>query len=181
MARSNPILDEKMICRMEMKYAPTTAPLHRSNQNSNLVKTVSMKFYTGDLFARNPTSHLYVMCDGYIDSSQKIRSLLGRGIAIGDTPIGFGIAFEHFGATPFMLGECVPVTFLDYEFYDIEIQTNKKSVGYKISGPNFSISRAMDFSDSYPSFDTVTGVANDKNPSLYGFFNMKQTMRQYWR
>lgn len=171
------IIKENIMCRVEMKTSPTTAPIHRVNETSDLVKTLTMTIWTGDLWMYNPTAHIYIMVDGYIRPGDPRTSLQGRGITLGDTPSGFGIGFEHFGEKPFMVGEYKITKFLPYEFYDVSVRCSKTLVSYEISGKNGRFVSSHRFSKDYPSNDSIVGTANDQKSSQHGFFNMRQQFR----
>ena len=165
------------LCEMDIRRSPTSAPLiHRVEPVSNLVKTVTFKLYTGDLWIHNPKSHIWVMMDGLMDSRKQTFLLKGRGITIGHSPLGMGIGFEHFGERQFMVGEFTQLDFLPNEFYDFTVTCDKNRVRWEVEGDIIHYADMHEFSMEYPSFDTVVGVAGDAESSTYGFFNVRQVM-----
>ncbi|MBW1672112.1 MAG: hypothetical protein JRJ45_00450 [Deltaproteobacteria bacterium] len=179
------LIETLTLCTMDIRRSPTQAPLiHRVTEVSDLYKTITFKLYTGDLWVANPNAHLYVMTDGYIKPGDPQQSLQGRGICIGHTSKCTGVSFEHFGAEIFDVGPCRNIAFRPNEFYDFQIDTNKKGVTWQCYGPDYIelavfFSNTFAFQDTYPSFDTVIGVAGDKRSSTYGLFNVIQETRKY--
>lgn len=162
--------------------SPTSCPvIHRVNEPSNLIKTVSFRLWTGDLWERNPESHIYVMVDGWVKPGDPRTSLQGRGITIGHAPQGTGIGFEHFGEMPHMVGDFVPMTFMPNSFYDFVVECENEYVSWLIIDPdkNTNIAMVAKFSKDYPSYDTVLGIAGDNNSSNYSLFDVRQQLSKY--
>ena len=167
-----------VLSAMDIRRSPTTAPLmHRSNALTNRDKQVKFTFYTGDLFLYNSQAHGYLMTDGYIKTGLPEESLQGRGITIGHTNNCKGIGFEHFGVNSGFKNPCIPIKFEHNSFYDIDTITTKDTVYVYVIGPDVEDEMQLDFSGTYPSFDTVFGVALDYKSSSYGFFNMVQVLK----
>ena len=166
-----------VLATMDIRRAPTSAPLvHRTNVNTMDSKTVSMLFYTGDLFIHNPLAHMWLMTDGYVDASVPKASLQGRGITFGHTNFCDGVGFEHFGVNAgFNIG-CVRFDIKPNSFYELFIYTDTELVSFNVTGPNVDEGSYLEFNGSYPSFDTVMGVAEDYNSATYGFFNLHQSI-----
>ena len=61
--------------------------------------------------------------------------------------------------------------FHDYTFYEFTITVDKYSVSFMVDN---KWSETAYFRKEYPSFDTVIGVAFDRNSSTHGFFNIEQ-------
>ena len=172
------IVEKKVLYTSGLIMSPTRAFLvHAVNAPSGLVKTVSLRFFTGDLWKGNPDAHLWVMVDGYVAPGDPRKSLKGRGIAIGHTPLGTGVAFEHFGASKFMVGEIFPWEFMENEYYDIVIECHPKRIEWGIAGPDLQAHRMHYFiSMAYQGYDTVIGVAGNKYSGTFGLSNVVQTL-----
>lgn len=158
---------------MDLRRAPTQAPLiHRVNRRGGK-KTLTFTFYTGDLWEANPDAHMWIITDGYIATGEPTKSLQGRGITVGHTNhCAMGVGFEMFGENNGYPNLCMPVDFRPNEFYDFVIETTGETVTVSVNGETIS----HVFSKTMPSYDTVVGVAGDSDSATYGFFNMIQTI-----
>ena len=173
-----PILAESLVLTtMDIRRSPTSAPfIHRTNPNTDAVKTVSFVFYTGDLWEQNPQSHAYLVMDGYITPGVGYGSLQGRGIIIGHTPNCKGVGFEKFGANAGYAEGCIPMQFRMNEFYRFEVTADPEKVSVAVTGPDVDEYSELAFTGEYKSFDTVMGVAFDQESSTYGIFNVLQVI-----
>lgn len=165
-----------ILSRADIRVSPTTAPLvHRVNELGG-TKTISFTFWTGSLFLYNPGSHMWMIGDGYIAPGNPYTSLQGRGIIVGRSNHCDGVSFEHFGVNNGFPEPCIPIDFEDFEFYQISLEVLPDEMTVQVIGPGISEDATISLWAEYPSFDTVMGVAIDKNPSTYGFFNVIQTI-----
>ena len=174
---STPGPEVKILSTMDIRTSPTSAPLlHRTNINSGRDKTLTFTMWTGDAFARNPTAHLWVLTDGYIDSSEPKQSLQGRGITIGHTPGCRGVGFEHFGINSGFEEGCIKMDIWPNTFYDVVINTYDIGVSVKIRGGGVNKSSSLKFTGDYLSYDTAMGFAFDWKSGTFGMFNVHQTI-----
>ena len=110
------------------------------------------------------------MMDGTLLTGNK-APLRGRGITFGKTHICEGVGFEHFMPPNNQFPEgCIEMEFESNTFYEFTVYLDKKGVEVSIEGETIS----ADFRPVQGGFDTVLGVAADRNPSSYGFFNVVQ-------
>ena len=162
---------------MDMRRSPTQAPLtHRTNPLTDTAKTVSFKFYTGDLWINNPQAHLWLLTDGHMAYGQAYGSLHGRGIIMGHTPHCKGIGFEKFGGNPGFVKGCVPMEFQSNSFYDIVVRTTPGKIKLRIKGEVSETITELAFTGEYLSNDTIMGVAGDKKSATFIIFNLRQNI-----
>lgn len=171
MLHSSVIAETKVLTRADVRMSPTATPFVHRVVAEGTDKVLSFVFWTGDLFISNPGAHVWVIADGWIDSTNRVP-LQGRGITIGRTHMCDGVGFEHFGGMTGKYnefpGDCLEINLNPYQFYTFVLYVEDDSITVRVRQNELTAY----FAKEYPAFDTIIGVAGDNEPSMSGFFNV---------